>query len=50
MAWVREQVLAVEWSEERTRLVSHNAGVYGVGHKLLPVCGDFFAVAPLLQV
>lgn len=44
------QVLAVEWNEERLRLLTHNAGLYDVAHKIVPVCADFFAIAHLLQV
>ncbi|KAK9809670.1 hypothetical protein WJX73_002694 [Symbiochloris irregularis] len=43
------QVIAVEWNEERLRLLTHNAGLYNSSHKIVQVCADFFAVAHLLQ-
>ncbi|KAL6752111.1 RNA cap guanine-N2 methyltransferase-domain-containing protein [Haematococcus lacustris] len=41
-------VYAVEISAKRAAMAQHNAGVYGVGHKLQVLCADFFAAAPTL--
>ncbi|KAJ9515364.1 hypothetical protein QJQ45_016365 [Haematococcus lacustris] len=41
-------VYAVEISAKRAAMAQHNAGVYGVGHKVEVLCADFFAAAPTL--
>ena len=43
-------VVAVDCDEQNAGVVWHNAGVYGVADRVQVICGDFFAVAPHLQV
>ncbi|GFH24656.1 uncharacterized protein HaLaN_22491 [Haematococcus lacustris] len=38
----------VQISAKRAAMAQHNAGVYGVGHKVEVLCADFFAAAPTL--
>lgn len=42
--------IVTDLSMERLLLAKHNAGVYGVSHKLDFVCGDFLKMAPHFQV
>lgn len=45
-----QRVIAVELSEQRLRLLSRNAAVYGAAGPIVPICGNFFNIAPRLQV
>ena len=42
-------VIAVEMDAGRLQMIAHNAGVYGVADRVLPVRGDFLALAPRLR-
>ena len=44
------QVVAVDIDALNVQAVQHNAGVYGVNRRVHALCGDFFKVAPRLQV
>ena len=50
LAQTCRHVVAVDIDEQNARTVQHNAGVYGLGHVVQVICGDFFSVAPRLQV
>ena len=50
MAGVCDHVIAVDNNEQNAGVVWHNAHAYGVADHVTVVCGDFFAVAPNLQV
>lgn len=45
-----QQVVAVDVNEDRLAACTHNAAIYGVADKVKTVCGDFFDIAPSLQV
>ena len=45
-----QHTIVIDISMERLLLAKHNAEIYGVSSKLDFVCGDFFQLAPHLQV
>jgi len=43
------RVIAIDIDPEKVRMARHNAGVYGVAHKIDFLVGDFLALAPTLR-